>query len=292
MRSMTGYGRGEEKGPWGTLAVEVAAVNRKQADLRFQLPRELAGLEPRLRLFLQAQVTRGSYNVTVAWSPAPELRSAMVTIDGAAMRAAAERLRALALELGLSRDIRVTDLLAVPGVLSESTSFSGVDAAGGAAEAALGRALAAVRAMQEAEAAALREDFLRRLSVMRQALQEIAGRADLALVNARNRLLERIRVLGLALDLADERLAKELAFAAERSDIAEETTRLDSHLRQFGDALNKPEAVGRSLDFLCQEMSREVNTLSAKTADTAISAHALTLKAELERIREQVQNIE
>ena len=96
----------------------------------------------------------------------------------------------------------------------------------------------------------------------------------------------------LALDLADERLAKELAFAAERSDIAEETTRLDSHLRQFGDALNKPEAVGRSLDFLCQEMSREVNTLSAKTADTAISAHALTLKAELERIREQVQNIE
>jgi hypothetical protein len=90
----------------------------------------------------------------------------------------------------------------------------------------------------------------------------------------------------------DERLAKELAFAAERSDIAEEITRLDSHLDQFGDALGKPEAVGRMLDFLCQEMAREINTLSAKTADTAISSRALVLKAEVERIREQVQNVE
>lgn len=136
------------------------------------------------------------------------------------------------------------------------------------------------------------DDFRRRLAVMRTAVGEIRAQADAALVKARDRLLERIRVLGLNLDLGDERLAKELAFAAERSDIAEEITRLDSHLDQFGDALGKPEAVGRMLDFLCQEMAREINTLSAKTADTAISSRALVLKAEVERIREQVQNVE
>ena len=292
MRSMTGYGRGGASGTWGSLTVEVAAINRKQADIRFALPRELAGLEPRLRLRLQAQVTRGAYSVTLLWNPAAELRAGMVTIDGTALRAAADRLRTLALELGLSRDIRVTELLAVPGVISDGPQCSYVDVAGDAAESALDQALAAVRAMQEKEAEVLKADFLKRLAIMRQAVVELTGMSDLALVNARDRLLERVRLLDLKLDLADERLAKELAFAAERSDIAEEVTRLGSHLQQFAEALGKPEAVGRTLDFLCQEISREVNTLSSKTADTAIAARALTLKAELERLREQVQNVE
>ena len=292
MRSMTGYGRGEAKGAWGTLTVEIAAVNRKQADLRFLLPRELAGLEPRLRLRLQSQVSRGACTVTLAWNPAPELRAGMVTIDAAAMRSAAERLRGLALELGLSREIRVTELLAIPGVVTEGPQRSCVDAAGDAAESAMDQALAAVRALQESEASALAEDFRRRLAVMRAAVAGIRAAGDVALVKARERLVERIRVLGLELDPGDERLAKELAFAAERSDIAEELTRLDSHLDQFAAALGKPEAVGRMLDFLCQEMSREINTLSAKTADTAVSARALVLKAEMERIREQAQNVE
>ena len=292
MRSMTGYGRGEAKGGWGALTIEVTAVNRKQTDLRFALPRELAGLEPRLRLRVQAQTTRGAYNVTLLWNPAAELRAAMVTIDEAAIRAAAARLRALAAELGLSPEIRITELLAVPGVVADGPQCSHVDLAGEAAEAALDQALAAVRAMQEKEAAALSADFQQRLAIMRQAVAEIRGMADLALVNARDRLLERVRLLGLNLDLADERLARELAFAAERSDITEEVTRLDSHLGQFASALGKPEAVGRTLDFLCQEIGREVNTLAAKTADTAISARALLLKTELERLREQAQNIE
>jgi len=292
MHSMTGYGRGALSRSGVSVTVEVACVNRKQTDLRFVIPREWSVLEPRLRSRVQKQVGRGAYTFSLTLDLSLERRVAQVEIDLPVAAAMVAKLRRVATELKLQDDLRLADLLTVPGVVGESTTPRITDDVVGIAEETLDGAMADLRRMQETEGAALQQDLSHRHTQLRHCLAEIKALADQALVNCRNRLRERVRVLGVDLPLDDERLAKEVVFCAERSDIAEETTRLESHLDQFAEMLQRPEAAGRSLDFLCQEMSREINTLAAKTSETEIVHLALAFKGELDRVREQVQNIE
>lgn len=292
MKSMTGYGRATASADGNQVTVEVSAVNsRKQVDMRFAIPRELGMLEPVLRQQIQERLSRGSLQVALSYVLNPAARKEMAQIDMDVACHIADNLREVAQKTGIAGEITLQDILLVPGVVVEATS-SPYEPLKELAVAALKDALAALDDMRSREGAKLQEDLLARRQTMIELVDKIVARGDEALILQKQRLRERIAALGVELTLDDERLTKELAFFAERADITEEIVRLRSHLDQYGELLVSDSDPGRNLDFLGQEMNREVNTLAAKTADLSISNWALALKAELARIREQIMNIE
>ncbi len=291
MKSMTGYGRATAEAKGNQATVEVSAVNsRKQVDMRFTLPRELNALEPTLRQRIQRQLSRGSLTIAVSYQLSDQNRQLNAAIDLPAAKAAATLLKELATQAGLQPPT-VQDIIAFPGVLTENMS-SPLEPVRELVLQALDAALTDLSAMRDKEGAALREDLLARGRTIAALVERIAARGDDALALQRQRLRDRIAALGVELTMDDERLTKELTFYAERADITEEIVRLQSHLAQFEELLNSDSTPGRNLDFLGQEMSREANTLSAKTADLAITNDVLAIKSELGRIREQIMNIE
>lgn len=292
MRSMTGYGRGTCEAEGNLVCVELFAVNsRKQVEMRFAIPRELGMLEPQLRQQVQQRLSRGSLNVAVTYQLNPKSNSELASIDLDAACRAVEMLREISRRSGLSSEPAIADVLQIPGVLISNDS-SPYEPLLKLAETALVRALDELDAMRLKEGLALQQDLLQRGRIMAELLEQIIARADEALRQQKIRLRERIAKLDMELSLDDERLARELVFYAERADITEETVRLQSHLEQYQELLNSHDDPGRNLDFLGQEMNRETNTLSAKTADLEISSLALALKTELGRVREQIMNIE
>ncbi len=293
MKSMTGYGRGSAEADGNRVTVEITAVNsRKQVEMRFALPKELAMLEPSLRQAIQQRLSRGSLNVAVNYRLAHVAYADQARINVELGAAIAIELRRLARAIGKDDvSVSLSDLLQIPGVVTEGTGNQ-YELLSKLVVAALQVALDELDRSRRAEGLRLREDLLARGEQMKALLSEIEGRADEAVQLQRQRLLERMKVLGLDLNLDDERLLKEVAFYAERADITEETVRLRSHLQQFDALLDSGDEPGRALDFLGQEMNREISTLSAKTADLDIARTALALKGEIGRVREQVMNIE
>lgn len=292
MRSMTGYGRGTCESDGNLVCVELFAVNsRKQVEMRFAIPRELGMLEPQLRQQVQQRLSRGSLNVAVTYQLNPKSNSQLASIDLDAATRAVEMLREISQRNSLSSEPTITDILQIPGVLISNDS-SPYEPLLKLAETALAHALDELDAMRIKEGLALQQDLLQRGRIMSELVDKIIARADEAVQQQKIRLRERIAKLDMELSLDDERLARELVFYAERADIAEETVRLQSHLAQYQELLHSHDDPGRNLDFLGQEMNRETNTLSAKTADLEISSLALALKTELGRVREQIMNIE
>lgn len=292
MRSMTGYGRGCASSEGNQVTVELSAVNsRKQVEMRFAIPRELGMLEPQLRQQVQQKLSRGSLNIAITYQLSEETNCQLGQIDLVAAKRAATALREVASAAGLSCEPTLADVLQVPGVINQNSRqpFEPLQVL---ATQALEQALEALDQMRQAEGLALQEDLLARSKTMRNLIQDIAGRGDEAAQQQKQRLQERISKLGLELEIDDERLLKEVFFYVDRSDITEELVRLQSHLQQFEELLHSDDDPGRKLDFLGQEMNREANTLSAKTADSQIAALALALKTELGRVREQIMNIE
>jgi uncharacterized protein (TIGR00255 family) len=292
MKSMTGYGRATAQADGNQVTAEVSAVNsRKQVDIRFAIPRELGMLEPLLRQQIQERLSRGSLYVAMSYVLNPAARKQMAQIDLDMACHMAANLRQLAKKTGIVAEITLQNLLVIPGVVVEAAS-SPYEPLKELAGAALKDALVALDDMRDREGRKLQEDLLQRQRTMMDLVAKINGRSDEALLLQKQRLRERIAALGVELTLDDERLAKELVFYAERADITEELVRLSSHLEQYGELLNSNDDPGRKLDFLGQEMNREVSTLAAKTADLSIANWALALKVELARIREQIMNIE
>ena len=292
MQSMTGYGRGSASGEWGAMTVEITAVNsRKQVDLRCSLPREAAFLEQFIRRRVQSALSRGSLSVAVVCHPDEERVARMPRANGAAFEAAAQELRRLAAQARLENPPTVGDVLAVPGVLTLSQEDDGREAQAKLLAQALDQALAALQEARREEGIRLKEDLVRRGRLMSQRLEAIVARGDEALRQLQGRLRTRLQELGAQIADNDDRLAKELVFFAEKADITEEVVRLKSHLVKYFQLLEEKEP-GRELDFLGQEMNREVTTLSSKTADLVIAEEALALKIELSKVREQVMNIE
>lgn len=292
MHSMTGYGRGTAERNGTQVTVQIAAVNsKKQAEIRCSIPRELGGLEPFMRQELQARIERGSLNVNLGYELGPDWRGRAVSLDlEVAARVLAE-LREFTARHDLSPDIRVGELLAVPGVAQQRSDLP-EDLLQELALAALGQAIDELHAMRRTEGKALARDLRERCAVMQAAVAAVAERAEQAQIQHRDRLVERIAKLGIELATDDERLAREVAFCVDRSDITEEIVRLRSHLGQFASLLDEDGAVGRKLDFIGQEMGREIGTLGAKTTDTDISERVIEFKVELGRVREQLLNVE
>jgi uncharacterized protein (TIGR00255 family) len=288
---MTGYGRGESEDGGAKVSVEVNSVNRKQSDVVINLPRELAALEPRIRQAVSDRLSRGRTNVVVVCDPNANL-ARKLALDSSLARSYHEAMRSLQSELGAAGEITIGMILQAPGVLRFSENGIEPNEAWPAVEEALGSALTELIKMRAREGKHLAKDLIQRLKLVRQSLKEVRKMHPAVAAKYRETLLERIAKAGLELAPNDERLLKEVAFFADRSDVSEELTRLESHLAQFAHHLRKDEPVGRTLEFITQEISRELNTLGAKAGDAEISRHVVACKSEVEKIREQIQNLE
>ena len=288
---MTGYGRGASERGGAKISVELNSVNRKQSDIVINLPRELSALEPRVRQVVAERLTRGRTNIVVACDrSASSARN--LALDSALARSYHDGMRSLQKELGVSGEITIEMILQAPGVMRFAEDGLAPNETWPALAEALDSALDELIKMREREGKHLAKDLIHRLKVVRQSLKEVRKMHPAVAAKYRETLRERINKAGLDLAPNDDRLLKEVALFADRSDVSEELTRLESHLAQFAHHLRKNEPVGRTLEFITQEISRELNTLGAKAGDAEISRHVVACKAEVEKVREQIQNLE
>ena len=296
---MTGYGGGRATASNGTLcAVEIQSVNRKQTELMINLPRDLTSLEPAVREIVTGRVARGRLviNVNLQVRPAASTDGAAPTLslDVTTARSYHTAMLALQRELGVAGEINIETILRAPGVLRLQEPEAIVPTElWPHLKTALESSLDALIEMRGREGQRLADDLHGRLKLLRELLAEVRARVPLVVQHHRRAMQERLARAGLETQVDEDRLAKEIALFADRSDISEEVTRLESHFDQFVTLLDEKEKpVGRTLDFLTQEMARELNTLGAKANDLAIGQSVLAAKTELDKIREQVQNIE
>ena len=288
---MTGFGRAEHAGDGIIARVEIATVNRKQADIHFSLPREISALEGDLRKLVLKFVSRGRVNISIDLErTSSDLQS--LGLDTARAKA----LEAAFLELSsvLERPIEpvASDFMRAPGIITFENSGWDPEEAAAAITPALSSALANLVEMRTAEGEDLKVDLFARLAILEDHAKVIETATPKVVERQRELLHNRLRDADIEINLDDERLLKEIAIFAERCDISEETTRLASHINRFREYLESDEPVGRSLDFLCQELNREFNTIGSKANDSGIGQNVVGAKTELEKIREQVQNIE
>jgi uncharacterized protein (TIGR00255 family) len=288
---MTGYGRGQSVHDGAKFTVELNSVNRKQSDVVVSLPRELAELEPRVRDAINAEVTRGRLTVVIAFHAGASTPQSLA-LDHHLARNYYEAMLDLKKELGAAGEISIETVLRAPGVLKAPEERISADTAWPHVESALGEALADLMKMRQNEGRHLARDLEKRLKTVRAAVKKVRKLQPDVVKRYRRQLQERIRSAGLELPVDDDRLVKEVVVFADRSDVTEELTRIASHFEQFERHLTKNEPVGRTLEFMCQEIGRELNTLGSKANDVAISQLVVTCKAEMEKIREQIQNIE
>ena len=291
MRSMTGYGRGDADHGGTKFSVELNSVNRKQSDIVVNLPRDLTELEPRVRQVVNEKISRGRTTVSVALQESAN-GARKLALDTGLARSYHEAMLTLQKELSAPGEITIGTILQAPGVMRSPEHSIDADEAWPVLQQALAAALAELIKMREREGKHLAKDLIHRLKVLRKEIKEVRALYPDVVKKYRSALLERIEKAGLNLPIDDERLLKEISFFADRSDISEELTRLESHLAQFAHHLRKNEPVGRTLEFITQEIFRELNTLGAKSNDAAISQHVVACKSELEKIREQIQNLE
>ncbi len=285
---MTGHGRGEARGKAWSAVVECFSVNRKSAEVVFHTDRSAAWLEPSVRERVLGAISRGRVQVNLllthtAGDPAGILdkkRAGIFVCEA----------RALAKALKIPGEITISDVLGAPGVVrSAEPAGEGVKAV---VLLALDRALAGLVATRSREGLALRRVLEKSLAKLSGVLRKILPLARRAALQNRESLLRRVGRSGIAIPADDPRLLTEVALLAERGDITEELHRAESHIDQFREKLASGGPVGRTLEFLAQELSREFNTVGSKSSDTSLARLVIEAKAELDRIREQLANLE
>jgi uncharacterized protein (TIGR00255 family) len=293
MKSMTGYGRGDCSQDGFKVTVELSSVNRKQSEICVNLPREMELLEAQIRDLINRHVARGRVTVRVLLHAGASLTAARMHLNVPLAKAYARELNRLSRQLHLPGPVTLDHLVRAPGVFQTDEQLAVEQDFWLVVERALKKALDGMLLMREREGAHLALDLAQRITSMRKSVLKIQKHAPKVVEHYRQQLVERIKSADLeAPGLNDERLLKEVVYFADRSDISEELTRLQSHFQQFEDGRRSKEPVGRTLDFLAQEMNREVNTIGSKANDSVISREVVNLKAELEKFREQAQNVE
>ncbi|MBI3416501.1 MAG: YicC family protein [Verrucomicrobia bacterium] len=290
---MTGHGRGECAQDGFKITVELSSVNRKQSEIAVNLPRELEVLEAQFRDEVNRRIARGRLVARALLHAAEGCWLGQVRVNTALARAYLKELNALARDLKLAGPVTLDQVLRAPGVLETEEQITDAEAFWPAVKTALDAALAMLLKMRTREGAHLAKDLSARIATMRRATTKIRKQAPKVAERYRQQLIARIQQVGLAtVDAADERVLKEVLLFADRADISEELTRLESHFQQFNDCFESSEPVGRTLDFLAQEMNREINTIGSKANDGLIAREIVVLKTELEKFREQAQNVE
>jgi len=289
--SMTGYGKGEAQVDHLALSVEIKTVNHRYADITVKLPRTLMALENEVRRQVGQVLRRGKIDVYVNFGQADE--SVIVpTINKPLAEAYNELFTHLRNDLGLSGGVSLEMLVAQKDVVQMREAESSIEGARNTLQQALERALEQVSVMRRTEGEATTQDLNERLSQLEALLAEIERRAPTIPREWQGKLMERLNRLQQNVEYDPQRVAQEVALFADRCDISEEITRFRSHLAQFRSLFSDAEPVGRRMDFLVQELNREVNTMGSKSNDADLTRVVVALKAELEKIREQVQNVE
>ena len=293
MKSMTGYGRGECTAKGASITVELNSVNRKQAEVSLSVPSELESIEPDLRDLILASVSRGRVSGRVVLQYTGSSRASAVAVNETQAKAYRRELSKLAKSLEIPDNLSMDSLLRLPGVLESAQPTLDAKAFRAPIKSAIDQALEGLLSMREKEGGNLGRDLAKRLAKLRRIVKRVAKLAPDVLKHHRERLIERLKKVNVEVpDMDDDRLLREIVYYTDRTDITEELTRLGSHFVQLEECLSDVVPVGRKLDFLAQEMFREINTIGSKANDANISSEVVNLKTELEKIREQVQNVE
>jgi uncharacterized protein (TIGR00255 family) len=291
LKSMTGFGEGTASAGGIRVTVEISSVNRKQLDVNISLPRNLIALDARVQSLVRREFSRGRISGIVRVEAANGAVGT-VKIDDVLAAQYVDGIRSVAKKLKLTDDLGAEALSCFPGVISVEQENLDVDHVSVVLDDAMDKALRGLAKMRLTEGRALAADLRERLALLEELMKGIRTLSARVVKNQREKLFQRLEEAGLNDLAADERMVKEVALFADRCDISEELTRLKSHLAQARKLLRSSEPVGRTLDFLCQELFREINTIGSKANEVEITRQAVAFKTELERIREQVQNIE
>ena len=286
---MTGFGTADGEVAGGRLRLEIRSVNHRHLSVQLKMPGELADCEAALRERLRAHFERGHVTVAGRWLEAPP-QDETVEVDAERARALVAALRSLGKTLGVPGDLDLAAVARLPDVVRVKRGEDAPETSG--VLAVLDRAAQACVATREKEGEALCADLGRRLDALAALAKRVAAAAPARLVRERDRLAASVQSLAGGVALDPDRLAKEIALIADRLDITEELVRFDTHLTAMRQALGGGEAVGRRLGFLLQEAGREVNTMGSKANDAAIADTVIVMKTELEKMREQVENLE
>jgi uncharacterized protein (TIGR00255 family) len=293
MKSMTGFGRGAVAGEDFKVAVEIKTVNNRYLDIHLRLGQELSSLEMNLRKLISSRLSRGRVDLNISFE-----RSATTAyeINRPLVAGYINVLREIQQEFNLAGDVDIASVTRLPGALTTARDGLDEDSVAGI-ERAIGEALDDLERMRESEGATLAGEMRGRIAKIETEVPVIESAAEGLADAYRQRLQKRIGELvnrggGPTVELDAGRLAQEVAYLADRSDISEELVRLRSHLEQFRATIDSPGEVGKRLDFLLQELNREANTVLSKSTEVSIKDAGLAIKAEVEKLREQVQNVE
>ena len=291
VKSMTGFGRAEVKGLGYSFSVEMKSVNHRFLEVMVKLPRTFNVFEEGVRKIIQNNFQRGRIEVFINIKETEE-KKRLVKVDKELALSYDNSLKELAQALGTVFQSDVYRLSSLPDVLSVEEDETDSEALWVILEKGLNDTIDSLIRMRIGEGANLAVDIDKRLKVLHSQVQQIAERAPQVVIDYRDKLNEKLNMLLADSAIDENRLAMEVVLFADRAAIDEELVRLESHLEQFRQALATAEPVGRKLDFLVQELNREINTIGSKANDLLISRIVVELKSELEKIREQIQNIE
>lgn len=290
-KSMTGFGRGEFSNENYHLKIELKAVNHRYSDINIKMPRHMNYIEEKIKKMVKDKISRGKIDVYVKLEYVNEA-SVDIKADMDLANSYKKTLDGINQELNLPGDIKISNLLTFPDIIKTERKEIDEESLWEVLERALNSALADIMEMKVREGKELENDMVFHLKEIERGLKEIEKRSPVVVTEYKEKLNARIEeLLGKDIEVDQEKLGQEVAYFADKSDITEEVTRLKSHISQFQKILEE-EIIGRKLDFLIQEMNREVNTIGSKANDVEISAYVVDIKAEIEKIREQAQNVE
>lgn len=291
IKSMTGYGRGEAQGLHKQFTVEIKSVNHRYLEVFIRQPRQYAMLEENIRRFVQKFLQRGRIDIFIKVEELGE-KKPEIKVDKEIAVAYHKSLKDLADNLQISPDINVFQLVSLPEVIKLEEIEDDIEQVWKILQIALAQGLEKLVEMRKTEGESLKKDLLQRVDLLHRISDLIYQRSPLVVEEYRQKLQNRIQDLLKDYQLDENRLNQEVVYFADKSSITEEIIRLRSHFQQFSKSMTLDEPVGRKLDFLVQEMNREMNTIGSKANDVEIAQLVVDGKSELEKIREQIQNIE
>lgn len=290
MYSMTGYGKAEYKADGVDILIEVKTINNRNLDITTKLPRSFIAFDEGIRKCVQSKLKRGRVDLFVSFIDTRD-SEVNLTVDNNLAKSYVETAKLLSEKYGVTNDLTATSLMRMPDVLREADAFSDYSDLEEPIKNTVLLALDNLNAMRFAEGEKLKKDMLSRVDVIKETVDKISLRAPIVAKVYREKLTERIKEALENVNYDETRLLTEVALFTDKSNIDEEITRLNSHICQFKEICNK-ESAGKQLDFLIQEFNRESNTICSKANDIEITSLGLSLKTEIEKIREQVQNVE
>ena len=292
IKSMTAYGRGEYQDGSRSYICEMKSVNNRHKDILLRTPRNLQPIEESLRLMISSSIGRGRVEATIQIEKGENDLPYVLEINKPLVDAYLGIFQELAERSGLVKDVGISALIGMRDVILTKTEESDLDEIKPWLVQAIQKSLDSLMEMKLKEGHEIEKDFNQRISLLEGYLDKIHERAPGLVQEYRTRLIENVKKMIQDLEVDEERISRETSLFADRSDITEEIVRAKSHFKQFRTYLTDDDAVGRRLDFLIQEINREVNTLSVKSCDAEISRIVVEMKSELEKIREQTQNVE